>query len=83
MRKWDKMEDNLKQLLEAEREVNNKVKRAMEHKLNLLSSIKQQAENDLQNFRDAQASNYNKEYEQLRRRVDAEGKDAKVGADLD
>ncbi len=52
------MEDNLKELLKAETEVNRKVQDALNKKNNLLRSIKESSKKDLDTFRDLKEKEY-------------------------
>ena len=52
------MEDNLKELLKAETEVNRKVQDALNRKNNLLRSIKDSSRKDIEAFRDVKEREY-------------------------
>ena len=63
------MEKNLKELLEAEQEVNRKVQAALNNKQNLLISIKPSAKRDIDNFRQQKEQEYKVEYEKLKKQI--------------
>ena len=68
------MEDNLKELLKAEQEVNKKVQEAINKKNQMMRSIKESAEKDIDQYRKAVEKQYNEEYERLKKHIEAEGK---------
>lgn len=67
------MEENLKELLKAETDVNKRVNEALTRKNNLLRSIKESAEKDIQAFRAAKEKEYQEEYERLKKKIETEG----------
>ena len=75
------MELNLKNLLEAEQEVNKKVQDALNHKNNLLRSIKDSAKPDIDAFRAHQQAEYEKKLKELIAKIDSE-KDVTAGTQV-
>ena len=67
------MEENLKELLKAENEVNKRVNEALNRKNNLLRSIKENAEKDINEYKAAKEKEYQEEYERLKKRIENEG----------
>ena len=67
------MEENLKELLKAENEVNKRVNEALTRKNALLRSIKENAEKDISAFKAAKEKEYQEEYEKLKKKIDSEG----------
>ena len=67
------MEENLKELLKAETDVNKRVNEALTFKNTLLRSIKEKSEKDIAVFRAAKEKEYQFEYEKLRHRIENEG----------
>jgi vacuolar-type H+-ATPase subunit H len=67
------MEENLKELLKAENEVNKRVNEALTRKNNLLRSIKENAEKDITAYKAAKEQEYQEEYKRLKKRIEDEG----------
>ena len=73
------MEQNLKNLLEAEQDVNRKVQDALNQKNTKLRSIKDSAKGDIDAFKKAKEAEYSIVYEKLKKQIN-EGDQGK-GAD--
>ena len=73
------MEQNLRNLLEAEQSVNRRVQDALNEKNMKLRSIKESAKADLDAFKRMKEAEYAKEYDELKKKIN-EG-DANKGSD--
>lgn len=67
------MEENLKELLKAETEVNKRVNEALAKKNSMLQSIKESAERDIAAFRLVQETQYQQDYQNLKKKIEDEG----------
>ena len=63
------MEENLKELLKAENDVNRRVQEALNRKNQMLRSIKESGERDVTAFRVAKEKEYQIEYDKVSRLV--------------
>ena len=63
------MQDNLKELLKAEEDVNKRVRKALEEKNEKLRSIKEMSAGDIDRFRAEKEKEYQRQYEAVRTRL--------------
>ena len=71
------MDQNLKNLLEAEQEVNRNVQAALNNKNMKLRSIKDSAKGDIEAFKRQKEAEYASEFEKLKKKInDGEGEKA-------
>ena len=73
------MEQNLKNLLEAEQDVNRRVQDALNNKNKKLQSIKESSKAEIEAFKMEKEKEYQKKYAHLKEEISSGGKDDKSG----